>query len=74
MLVAVLNRKYVAKEDYVADPTTDADKLANIDLALAKLAEFASLHVDNVDASGIMNHDLKTILRLLYTLHRHYRD
>ena len=74
LLLGLLGDFFVPLHAYHITPSSDAERLANLQLAfqLAQEAEGINLGMNHSD--DLLRHDLKTTLRLLYTLYARYRE
>ena len=71
-LVSLCANKYIDAKFYNTTPNSNMQKLDNHRFVIARVRELG-LDIPQVSSAKLLAGDLKTVLRLLYVLHRKYR-
>ncbi|KAH8854398.1 Beta-parvin [Schistosoma japonicum] len=74
LLLGLLGNYFVPLHAYHITPTTDAQKLANLQVAFQLAHDVEGIDLESNQPESVLRHDLKATLRLLYTLYTRYGD
>ncbi|CAH8445493.1 unnamed protein product [Schistosoma rodhaini] len=74
LLLGLLGNYFVPLHAYHITPTTDAQKLANLQVAFQLAHDVEGIDLEYNQPENVLRHDLKATLRLLYTLYTRYGD
>uniref|UniRef100_A0A095ADN3 Endopeptidase Clp n=3 Tax=Schistosoma TaxID=6181 RepID=A0A095ADN3_SCHHA len=74
LLLGLLGNYFVPLHAYHITPTTDAQKLANLQVAFQLAHDVEGIDLEYNQPESVLRHDLKATLRLLYTLYTRYGD
>jgi parvin len=73
LLMGILEDYYIPQYAYCVKPVTLEDKVSNCNF-LFELIDDAGLPIPNCTPEDVANKDLKSILRILYTLFSNYKE
>ncbi|KAK4472816.1 hypothetical protein MN116_004032 [Schistosoma mekongi] len=74
LLLGLLGNYFVPLHAYHITPTTDAQKLSNLQVAFQLAYDVEGIDLESNQPESVLRHDLKATLRLLYTLYTRYGD
>ncbi|CAH8831964.1 unnamed protein product [Trichobilharzia szidati] len=74
LLLGLLGNYFVPLHAYHITPTTDSQKLANLQAAFQLAQDVEGIDLEYNQPESVLRHDLKATLRLLYTLYTRYGD
>lgn len=74
LLIGVLGNCFIPLHAYHLTPSTDAQRLANLQLAFQLAEDMLGITSSGNRADHVLRHDLKVILRFLYALYTRHKN